>query len=164
LEGLGINLNGLIAQIVNFSLLFILLYMVAYKPVLRMLDQRSQRVKESVEQAEEIKRRLAQAQQDYERQIEQARKEGQTIIAQASQAADRLREESVRQAKEEAQKLLEKAKSEIDYERRRAMAELRDEVANIAVLAAGKVINRSLDPEAHRQLIQDFLKETGQFN
>jgi F-type H+-transporting ATPase subunit b len=164
LEGLGINLNGLIAQIVNFSLLFILLYMVAYKPVLRMLDERSQRIQQSVEQAEEIKRRLAQAQQDYERQIEQARKEGQTIIAQASQAADRLREESIRQAKEEAQKLVEKAKSEIDYERRRAMAELRDDVANIAVLAAGKVINRSLDPEAHRQLIQDFLKETGQFN
>jgi F-type H+-transporting ATPase subunit b len=59
---------------------------------------------------------------------------------------------------------VEKAKSEIDYERRRAMAELREDVANIAVLAAGKVINRSLDPEAHRQLIQDFLKETGQFN
>ncbi len=164
MEGLGINLNGLIAQIVNFSLLFVLLYMVAYKPVLRMLDQRSQRVRESMEQAAEIERRLALAQQDYERQIEQARKEGQAIIAQAAQAADRLREESVRQTKEEAQKLVEKAKSEIDYERRRAMAELQDDVANIAVLAAGKVINRSLDPEAHRQLIQDFLKETGQFN
>ena len=164
MEGLGINLNGLIAQIVNFVLLFVLLYMVAYKPVLRMLDQRSQRVRESMEQAEEVNRRLAQAQQDYELHLEQARKEGQAIIAQASQAADRLREESVRQAKEEAQKLVEKAKSEIDYERRRAMAELREDVANIAVLAAGKVINRSLDPEAHRQLIQDFLKETGQFN
>ena len=164
MEGLGINLNGLIAQIVNFVMLFLLLYMVAYKPVLRMLDQRSQRVRESMEHAEEVNRRLAQAQQDYERHLEQARKEGQAIIAQASQAADRLREESVRQAKEEAQKLVEKAKSEIDYERRRAMAELREDVANIAVLAAGKVINRSLDPEAHRQLIQDFLKETGQFN
>jgi len=164
LEGLGINLNGLIAQIVNFSLLFILLYMVAYKPVLRMLDQRSQRVQQSMEQAAEIERRLALAQQDYERQLEQARKEGQAIIAQAAQAADRLREETVRQAKEEAQKLVEKAKSEIEYERRRAMAELQDDVANIAVLAAGKVINRSLDPEAHRQLIQEFLKETGQFN
>jgi len=164
LEGLGINLNGLIAQIVNFSLLFILLYMVAYKRILRLLDERSGRIRQSMEQAEEIKRRLAQAQQDYERQLEQARREGQAIIAQAAQAADRLREETARQAKEEAQKLVEKAKSEIDYERRRAMAELREDVANIAVLAAGKVINRSLDPEAHRQLIQDFLKETGQFN
>ena len=164
MEGLGINLNGLIAQIVNFSLLFILLYMVAYKRILRMLDERSGRVRQSMEQAVEIERRLAQAQQDYERQLEQARKEGPAIIAQASQAADRLREETARQAKEEAQKLVEKAKSEIDYERRRAMAELREDVANIAVLAAGKVINRSLDPEAHRQLIQDFLKETGQFN
>lgn len=164
MEGLGINLNGLIAQIINFSLLFLLLYMVAYKPILRMLDQRSQRVKASIEQATEIERRLAQAQQDYERQLEQARKESQAIIAQASQAADRLHEETARQAKEEAQKLVEKAKSEIDYERRRAMAELREDVANIAVLAAGKVINRSLDPEAHHQLIQDFLKETGQFN
>jgi len=164
LEGLGINLNGLIAQIVNFSLLFVLLYMVAYKPILRMLDQRSQRVKESMKRTEESERWLAQAQQDYERQLEQARKESQAIIAQASQAADRLREESIHQAKEEAQKLLEKAKSEIEYERRRAMAELQEDVANIAVLAAGKVINRSLDAEAHRQLIQDFLKETGQFN
>jgi len=164
LEGLGINLNGLIAQIVNFSLLFILLYMVAYKRILRLLDERSARIRASMEQAEEIKRRLAQAQQDYERQLEQARRDGQAIIAQASQAADRLREETVRQAKEEAQKVIEKAQSEIEYERRRAMAELREDVANIAVLAAGKVINRSLDPEAHRQLIQDFLKETGQFN
>ncbi len=67
MEGLGINMPTLRAQVINFMVLFGLLYLVAYKPLLRMLDERSRRVKESMEQTESIKQQAARAEQETEK-------------------------------------------------------------------------------------------------
>jgi len=81
MEGLGINLPTLIAQIINFVILLGLLYLVAYKPIMRMLDERSRKVKESMEQTELIKQQAERAEEEVKKQIEAAGKEGQEIIA-----------------------------------------------------------------------------------
>ena len=67
-------------------------------------------------------------------------------------------------ARLDAQNVVEKAREEIEYERKRVLAELRQEVASLAVLAAGRVINRELDEQAHRRLIDEFLAESGKLN
>ncbi len=67
LAGLGISLPTLLAQIVNFVILFGLLYLVAYKPIMRILDERSRKVKESMEQTEYIKQQAARAEEEYEK-------------------------------------------------------------------------------------------------
>lgn len=81
MEGLGISLPTLLAQIINFVILFGLLYLVAYKPIMRMLDQRSNKVRESMEQTEFIKEQAARAEEEVEKRIEAAGKEGQEVIA-----------------------------------------------------------------------------------
>lgn len=160
MDALGINVNGLLAQIINFVLLLLILRAVAYKPLMNMLDQRAARIKESMENAERIKQQLASAQQDYAAQIEQARRESQGIIAQANQIAERIRQEAQAEARKEAEDFLAKAQAEIERDKRQAVAELRKEVADLAILAASKIVAKSLDDETHRSLIEETLRDS----
>ena len=160
MEELGLNVPVLVAQLVNFFILLVLLRIFLYKPILEMLDRRSQRVREGLEAADESKERAVQAQQEVSQQIEQARGQGQALVAQAQEAANRIQEESRNQARRDAETLLERARSEIQLERDRAIAELRGEFADLTMSAAEKVIGQSLDRRAHQRLIDEVLAES----
>ena len=163
---LGISLPGLTTQIVSFLILFGILYVLLYKPVLRLLDQRSERIKESLETAERVKQEAADSQKEMEKQLQAAREEGQAMIAQAREDAERYREEEMRRARDEIQGEREKAQKEIQRERDSAIEELRGEFADLAIQAAEKVIDKSLDRQGHQELIQKVLEEarTGRSN
>jgi F-type H+-transporting ATPase subunit b len=160
LEALGINLGYLVSQIVNFTLLAVLLYFVAYKPILRMLDERSARIKKGLEDAEQASRRAAEIEQEFEARMSEARKEGQEIIAQATQMSEKARQEILETAREESRAQIEKAKEEISRERELAMADLRQQVADLSLSISEKVIGETLDEERQRELIADFLEQT----
>ncbi len=159
LDKLGIDLPSLVAFLINFFLLLGLLTFVLYKPVTRMLDQRAAKIKESLEQAELIKQESVRAEESVKAQIEVGRKEGQAIIAQAAQTADRIKEEARAEARSEAQALIAKAQTEIEREREESFNQLRREFADLAILAAEKVIDQSLDKKAHQHLIDRVLEE-----
>jgi len=160
LAGLGISLPTLVAQIVNFVILFGLMYLVAYKPIMRMLDERSQKIKESMEQTEYIKEQAARAEEEVKKQLEAASKEGQEVIARAARMGEEVRQEADQKARQEAESLIARARMEIQRERDEAIEELRKEFADLTILAAEKVIDRSLDKEAHRQVIDKVLEES----
>ena len=160
MEGLGISLPMLLAQIVNFLILLGLLYLVAYKPIMRMLDERSRKIKESMEQTEFIKEQAAQAEEEFEKRIEAAAKEGQEVVARAARTGEELRQKAQQQARQEGEALINRARTEIQRERDEAIDELRKEVADLTILTAEKVIDRSLDKKAHRQLIDKVLEES----
>lgn len=160
MQALGINLGYLVSQIVNFTLLAVLLYFVAYKPILRMLDERSARIKKGLEDAEQASRRAAEIEQEFEARMSEARKEGQEIIAQATQMSEKARQEILETAREESRAQIEKAKEEIARERELAMADLRQQVADLSLSISEKVIGETLDEERQRQLIADFLEQT----
>jgi F-type H+-transporting ATPase subunit b len=160
LASLGINLSTLIAQVINVAILFGLLYLVAFKPVMRMLDERSRRIKESMEQTEYIKQQAVKAEQETEKRIAEAGKEGQKIMDQAVKTGEEMRQKAQEGARQEAEILIIKARAEIQREHDEAIGELRKEFADLTILAAEKVIDRSLDKEAHRQLIDQVLKES----
>lgn len=160
LADLGINLPTLVAQIVNVVILLGLLYLVAYKPVMRMLDERSRRVKESMEQTDAIKEQTARAEEEVKKQLEAASRGGQERIAQAIQIGEDVKQKAQQEARQEAETLISRARTEIQRERDEAIDELRKEVADLTILAAGKVIERSLDKKAHRELIDKVLEES----
>ena len=160
MEGLGISLPTLLAQIINFAILLGLLYLVAYKPIMRMLDERSRKIKESMEQTEFIKEQAVHAEEEVKKQLEAAAKEGQEVIARAVRTGEEIRREAQQKARWEAESLIARARMEIQRERDDAIDELRKEFADLTILAAGKVIDRSLDREAHRQLIDKVLEES----
>ena len=160
LTDLGINPSVLLAQVVNVVILFVLLYLVAYKPIMRMLDERSRRIKESMAQAESIKEQTAHAGEEVKKQLGAASKEGQEKIARAVKIGEEVKQKAQQEAREEAEALIERARSEIQRERDEAIDEVRREVADLTILAAEKVIDRSLDKKAHRQLIDKVLEES----
>lgn len=160
LGALGIDGRMLIAQIVNFVILLVLLRAFLYRPVLRMLQERRERIAESMRQAEEVKQQLARAQQEYESAILRARREAQEIVTQANDLGKRLTEEARQRAQAEAQADLERARAQIRLETQQAIAKLRAEVADLAVLAAGRIIQRSLDTKEHYDLVAEVLRET----
>ncbi|GBD14812.1 ATP synthase subunit b [bacterium HR25] len=159
LRALGINLPSLLAQLINFTILLVVLYFLAYKPALRYLDERRRRIQEGLEASEEAKRRLARTEEEVQAQLERARQEGQALVAQAQQVANRIQEEARAQARREAEQLLARARSEIQLERDAAIAELRREFADLTIRAAERVIRQSLDREAHRRLIEETLAQ-----
>ena len=159
MEALGINLPGLITQIISFLFLFGILYALLYKPILRMLDRRAGRIKESLETAERVREEAARSQADMQQQIETARAEGQELIARARETADRFREEELARAREEIQAERVRAQANIQSERDAAIEELRREFAGLAIRAAERVVERSLDEAAHRELIDRVLEE-----
>ena len=160
MEALGINLGYLISQIVNFTLLAVLLYFVAYKPILRMLDERSARIKQGLDDAEQASRRAAEMEQEFEQRLAEARKEGQEIVAQATQMSEKARQEILETAREEARAQVEKAKEEISRERELAMSELRQQVADLSLNISEKVIGEAMDQQRQRDLIAEFLEQT----
>ena len=160
MEALGINLGYLISQIINFTLLAVLLYFVAYKPILRMLDERSARIKQGLDDAEQASRRAAEMEQEFDQRLAEARKEGQEIIAQATQMSEKARQEILATARDEARAQVEKAKEEISREREAAMSELRQQVADLSLSISEKVIGGALDQKRQRELIAEFLEQT----
>ena len=160
IANLGISLPTLLAQVINFAILFGLLYLVAYKPVMRMLDERSGKVKESIEQTELIKQQAVHAEEEAEKRIEAASKEGQEVIAKAVRMGDEARREAGQTARQEAESIIVRARVDMQRERDDAIDELRKEFAELTILAAEKVIDRSLDKAAHHQVIEKVLEES----
>jgi F-type H+-transporting ATPase subunit b len=160
MEGLGINLPTLLAQIVNFVILLVLLYIFAYKPFMNMLDQRSNRIKESLSEADKVKEQAVKAEEDFKKRLEVSSKEGQEVIARAIRTGEEARQRAQQEAKQEAQALVERARVEIQRERDEAIGELRQEFADLTIVAAEKVIEKSLDKQAHQQIIEKVLEES----
>jgi len=160
LTELGVNGGVLITQLVTFIILLVILRFVAYKPLMRMLDERSKRVKESMEQAESVKEQSAHAEEEVKKQLVEASREGQERIARAVKAGEEMKQKAQEEARHEAEALIERARGEIQRERDEAIGEVRREFADLTVLAAGKVIERTLDKEKHRELIDKVLEES----
>jgi F-type H+-transporting ATPase subunit b len=161
MEGfLGLTLPSFICQLINFFILLGLLIFFGYKPIRKMLDERSNRIKQSMEQADATKQEYEHAQVEVERQISKARDEGQSIIAQAAQAGESVKEEARKEARKEAQAIAERTRAELGRERDKIVDELRKEFVDTAILAAERVISETLDKGKHRQLIEKTLEES----
>jgi F-type H+-transporting ATPase subunit b len=146
--------------VVCFGILLALLIAFGYKPIRKMLDERSKRIKEGLDRAELAKEAAARAEEEVQKRLDQARQEGQLILAQASEMGERLRAEAREEARREAEALIVRARAEIGMERDEAIDRLRQEFADLAILAAEKVIRETLDKERHRRLIEQVLEES----
>ena len=157
---LGVNLPLLVVFVVNFIVLFVLLRLFLYKPVMKMLDERTKRTKDAMDLAEATKKEFEQAKGEVQREIEKGRQEAQAIIAQSMQVGERLKEESRQEATKQAQAIVDRTRSELEAERDKIVGDLRREFVDISIAAAGKVIKETLDKEKHRKLIEETLQES----
>jgi len=161
---IGINVKVLLAQLVTLGIFAFVLVKLLLKPMRRTLNQRSERIKESMQQADQIKEQLAKTEEQVKAQLDTTRKEGQVILAQAMQLGEKLKEEARAEAKKQAESIVVKARADIEMERDKAIGEVRRQFVDLTVLAAEKVVKESLDKEKHRRLIEEVLNQVSKGN
>lgn len=159
MDALGIDLSRLLTFLVGFTLIAIFLRMFLYGPITRMLDQRAERIKESLEAADRASAEAASSAERVEQELANARREGQSLIAEARDAASRLRDQEAERTRAQVDQMLDRAREEIRREREAAVEEVRREFAGIAILAAERIVEQSLDEDSHRELIDRVLAE-----
>ena len=154
---LGISISQLLTQVISFLILFFLLYKLAYGPLIKMLDSRSAKIKESLDAAERAKESVKESEDKIQAEISKARQEGQKLIADAREAASRIRDQEIKKAKEESELLIKKTKTEILYEKESAIESIRKDFAGLSIIAAEKIIKRSINQKDHETLIDEVL-------
>lgn len=159
MEALGINLPGLLTQLISFTILMLVLYKFLYGPITRMLDQRAERIKESLEAADRARVEAASSAEAVEKEMQNARQEGQKLIAEAQEAARRAGEQIQERSRQQAEEIIARAEAEIAQQRDSAIEDLRKEFAGLAVMAAERVVERELDAARHQELIDSVLEE-----
>jgi F-type H+-transporting ATPase subunit b len=145
--------------ILTFLVLLALLGKFAWRPLLTALESRQDAIKKSLQDAELAKQELAKLQQESTKIIDKARIEADSILAKTLSDAERLREELKTKAREEADALIRNAEQQIQLQTRQAMQDIRQEVADIAVMVASKLIERNLAKEDNDRLIAETLKQ-----
>jgi F-type H+-transporting ATPase subunit b len=161
LKTLGINGWDFTLHTINFIVLVFLLTKFLYRPVVSMLDERSRTIRDSMEQAERVRKEAEQAESERATMLADARREIQEMMTRATQTAERIQADARADAQLQAQRIIERAQQEAAAERAQSMSDLRREVAGLAVMAAERIINKNLDDATQRQLVDDFLAERG---
>ena len=154
---LSVDTTLLVSSAILFALFAWVLGKFAWGPLLRIVDDREKRIRDSVGAAEraaaEAKGLLAQHQE----MLRGAGREREEILARALKEADSARVDLVEKARSDAEHIVERAREQIERDKNEAIAELRGQVADIAVEAASKIVKSSLTPEAQRKLVDDYI-------
>jgi F-type H+-transporting ATPase subunit b len=153
--------NELIWGGIAFVILFFLLAKFAYPTIKKGMDDRAEKIRTSIDEAEHARTDAQRILDEYQRQLADARSESARIIEEARQAADRLRQDLKRQAETEVQELRGRAQEDIQAQVQRAMADLQGRVGELAIELAEKVVERSLDRETNMQLIESYINQVG---
>ena len=161
IAALGFSLPSLVSNLINFTILLIVLRLFLYKPVLRLLDERKARIQEGLERAEQAASDASASEAEARAVIEQAQAQARDLVAQAQEGAARLREELEERARADAEQIVSRAREEVQVERDQAIEQLRREFADLTITAAERVTRQSLDRAAHQRLIDEVLVEGG---
>lgn len=158
---LGINAWNLIVQLIAFIVFVYLFWRYALGPITNMLDERSKRIADSMAAAERMRQEMAAASARNEEILAEARQQAQQIITQAREVGDATMTRAQQQASEQAEAYLARAQATLRQETEQARLQLRQELADLAVLAAGRIVKKELDPAAQSRLIEETLAEVG---
>ncbi|HBI17589.1 MAG TPA: ATP synthase F0 subunit B [Candidatus Moranbacteria bacterium] len=158
LQNLGINGKLVLAQIVNFFILFYVLKKFAYGPVLKMLDDRSKKIEKGMKDAEASSKKLVEIEEKEKEVLTNAKKEAQEIIKKAEEQGMKNKEAIMVEAKEQADVMLKKAQEKIEEEKNKVMAEVKNEVAGLVMLATEKIVGEKMNSENDKKIIEEIIK------
>jgi F-type H+-transporting ATPase subunit b len=156
---LGINLKIFIAQLINFVIVLFVLWKWAYTPLVRLLDQRSERIEKSMKQADEIEKRIKKVAEDQKRIVNQAKTEAAIILDQARADADRRKKELLEGAKAEVQRVVTQGKEQLRIEKADMLRDAKSEIVDLALAAATKVLKESITEKTSHKLAEEVVEK-----
>lgn len=162
MDQFGLNGWQFVIQLVAFLIFIWLLWRFAVGPIVKILDERQVKIRESLASAERMQQELKATQARNEEVLLEARREAQDIVANARQSGEQLLAKARDEANVQAETYLTRAQETMRQETEQARQQLRSEVVDIATLAAGRILKKELNPEAQRQLIEETLSGASQ--
>lgn len=153
--GLGL----MIWTLVVFGITFLVLKKFAFPLIGEALDKRAATIRESLEAAEKQKEESDKLLADYRQRLTEAREQADEIVTKARKAAENTKTEATAEGQAKREELVEAARKDIEAEKSRALDDIRKEVANLTILATEQVTRKSLDDQAHKELVEDALRE-----
>jgi F-type H+-transporting ATPase subunit b len=156
-----LSVNGGLAfwTVLTFLLLLFLLSKFAWKPILSSLKQREDAIKDSLDQAEKAKDEAKQILAENQNSLAKAEEESKKIIEQSRVFAENLKEQLLKDSKEQAQKLVSDATSEIERKKNAAFDELKNQIADISIQAAEKILKENLDADKNKKLVDKYISD-----
>ena len=152
----------LLFQIINTVILFLVLKKLLFKPVLNIIEKRENMIQEDLAAGAKAKNEGIALKKEYEEKVSIAKEEGREIIRQATARAEEKSNQIISDAQAEVVSLKAKASKDIAQEKEQAIAEIRNDISDIAILAASKVLEEDIDKSKHEDLIEKFIKEVGE--
>jgi F-type H+-transporting ATPase subunit b len=155
-----INLFQVIIAAANFVVFLALIWTFAFKPISKILADRQARIEEGLKDAEQARRDRESAESERVAALQEARREANEILARAQKIAQETRDADIAATKADLEKMRERAAAEIEAEKVRAIVEVRNEVADLALRAAAKVVGETMTGDREKRLVSEFLAET----
>lgn len=157
----GVNPFTMIFAWINLLILYLFLKKLLFKPVKNMIDSRQKEIDDMYSDAESSKASAAEMKAEYEEKLEHASEESEEILKRAVRRAQLREEEILKEANEKAARTLERATEQVELEKKRAINEVKDEVSDMAVSIAAAIIERDVDEDEHKALIDEFISKMG---
>lgn len=147
------------AQLINFLLVLLVLWRFAYRPIMRMLEERETKIAESVKNAEAIEKRLRDADAEHTKVVNAARVEAQAILEKAVSDTELRKNEMVEAAKREVERVIQKGKQQLDEERVAMLVTARKDLVDIAVKAAAKILTEGLTEKKSQSMAEEMVRK-----
>jgi len=153
--------SNFFVQLVAFLILFFLLQRYAFKPLFGIMEKRRQMVLEQMNSAEKNRKEADQFIEEQKQALQQARKEAHEIIEQARITSTKQADDIVAAARNESNRIKEEAVREIEAEKNKAVAALKAQVSGLSVLIASKIIEKQVDEQTQKDLVDQYLQNVG---
>ncbi|TSC99853.1 MAG: F-type H+-transporting ATPase subunit b [Candidatus Peregrinibacteria bacterium Greene1014_49] len=159
LNALGIDLGVLISQLINYGILLVALTVLLYRPILKLLDERKDRIAKSMEDSKKIEHQLKEMETSRKAAMKELDQKSSALLAEAKKQADTSRSELMKAAEQEVSALLERGKKQLEDEKRKMVADLEKTVAKVTVALAGKILEREFTPADQSRLLSSLQKD-----
>lgn len=154
---LDVNIWNFIWSAVNIVILFILLRIFLFKPINKIMNERTRTIQDNMDEAEKSRREAEELKQQYAESLSNAKDEAQKIIMKAHDDAEAEKSAILKKSQEEASEIISDAGKTIENERKRIIQQAQSQIADLAIEAASKIIGENVDDEKNRRLVDEFL-------
>lgn len=155
----SIDTGTIVFTLINTLIIFLIFRIFLFKPVCKILDKRKEMAASEIDEARRAKEAAKKAEEEYTARLADAKAEASEIMKQATLRAQKREEEIVGEATKKAAEIRTKAEESIERDKQRALNEIKDEISEIVVLAAGKIVEKEISASDNEEIISKFLEE-----
>lgn len=142
---------------INIIVLYFILKKTLFKPVTKHIDNRTQKIQQALNMAEEAKKKVEEMKLEYDAKLKEAKQEGKIIVDDYKKMAEKAYETIIKDAKKEADMIIQNTKTGLEIEKQQTVSKLKEEMADLVLLASEKVLKQNIDNNTNRKLISNFI-------